>query len=423
MIINPVPGIGEDARLVIGEEDGRVKSVRLEAVNKLFIEEVLRGRALELLPSITPVFCSSDSWSYTVASVMAVEDVLGRKPTIPALGLRRLGLLLEIIENHVRNNAFKTLPLLGVDVRGEALRILGYTIRIKELLSGRSINPIIYVPGGVSWRPDDKLIGEMADYARRLLEKITVHSKKLISNLKNNEFYNKLIKQEFNPTSYIGVIGRNGEPGIINGEIALLKPGGEVVKLELKDLLDKLSVSSEGLSYWVELSGDEPVRSGPLARLNIVHGYPSENASSIYEEILLIAGGKPVHNPFYTVLARIAESVYAAELVYESLSDTDWLSGSLVNPKESPGKTGYSVVDSGRGLIIHSYVVDGKLVVRDLSIYTPSHFNYAALRRDLSLLTGRVLGDETVRLAEALITLSDLCVSELTINPVVKGEG
>ncbi len=423
MIISPVPGIGEDARLVFDEEEGRIKNVRLEAVNKLFIEEVLRGRALELLPSITPIFCSSDSWSYTVASVMAVEDVLGRKPTIPALGLRRLGLLLEIIENHVRNNAFKTLPLLGVDVRGEALGIIKYTSRVKELLTGRILNPVIYVPGGASWKPDNSILREMAGLARILSEKIDDHGRRLIGNLRNNELYNKMLNLEFSKAGYVAVIGGNGEPGIIDGEIALLKPSGGIEKLGVNELLDKVNISSMGFSYWVEINGVGPVRSGPLARLNIVHGYPSEKASSIYEEVLLITGGKPVHNPFYTVLARIVESIYAAELVYESLSDTDWLSGVLMNTKESPGKIGYGVVDGGRGLIIHRYLADEKLVVRDLSLYTPSHFNYAVLRRDLSLLKGRVLGDETVRIAEALSTLYDPCVSELTINPVVKGEG
>ncbi len=388
------------------------------------IGEAMIGRAVELLPSMSPAICGEEPWSHVTASVMALEDILGRTPTIPAIGLRRLGLLLEIIENHVRNLAFRTLPWLGYIEHGRAWEIMKHTMKVSEILGGRSRNPVTIIAGGASWRPGDKDLEELGREAETIHELVVEYVDGLWGRLKGDDRLGKLLALKPRPTAYAAVIGEDDAPGILGGDLILLGSEGRAYKTTPGKLIENLETGESSGYLWTMLHRSLGVlRTGPLARFNVSRGYIGGKASELYEELLAMTGGKPVHNPYYNVFIRLIEAASFSEILRDALSDVDWLKGSLSNYKGSRRNEGYGVIDSPRGLVIHHYRVDEDLMVRRLELITSSHLILPGIHVDLGLFKGLSAGGETMNHVNLLISSYDPCIPGATIKPGIEAGG
>ena len=412
-IIEPVPYVLGDARLVIEYGEQGINDIRLESMSRTGIEEVVKGRMIELLPSITPYICIEDSWSHYHATIKALEEIYSRKPPIIAIGLRRTGHLLEIAEHHIHHLAFQTLPLYTGSPLKEAYIVLEEITSIKKIIGGKQIAPAYSVPGGVTKKPTGEELEKLVNLAKKTVDDLEKLANILEERLMSSQAYVEKISQQYGiETVQVAVIDEDGAPGYYDGRLVVME-NGKTNSITINDFLEELSHTNVPWSHTPLLTyKDKPVLTGPLARFNTASlPPPIESLEKIVEE-----HGRPVVNPHIAELVRIAEIKYIAEKLREAYEEPGWLEGEALDLSGKLGRKGFGVVESARGLIVHGYSIDEKRLVTGYVYVTPSQLNYTYLHRALEVFKGRDFSEEAMRTILSLTASLDLCIEEASIH-------
>ncbi|MEM1922076.1 MAG: nickel-dependent hydrogenase large subunit, partial [Desulfurococcaceae archaeon] len=111
LIIDPVTRVeGESRVIAILDENSEVSEVYYQILTTRGYESFCIGRAVEDLPRITSTVCGVCSWAHHFVSGKAVDELLGRKPPIPAYKLRELAYYIQIIDSHLLHLGVMALP-------------------------------------------------------------------------------------------------------------------------------------------------------------------------------------------------------------------------------------------------------------------------------------------------------------------------
>lgn len=395
-------------------EDGRVREASWDVVETpRFFEAMLVGKNYENAPYITGRICGICSIGHTLASIRAVENAFGFKPSEQTRDLRLLLKHMETLQSHTLHlyflvapdflNTGSVLPLAESHPEevNRAARLKMLANDACDLIGGRRLHPTRTVVGGFTMLPEQSELLALKNRLERAKADLA-GTAALFRNFTLPDFTRK--------TEFVSLKG-TGEYPFIGGD--LISSDG-VVKAE-DDYLEMTNeyVVDHSTSKWSRLSR-KSFAAGALARINNNFSLLHPAAREVAENLSLEPG---IHNPFLNNLAQLVECVH---VVYESVERIEKLTGrgwedagSLVTPGEGRG---VGAVEVPRGILYHAYEFDKSGRITHADCVIPTSQNNANIHYDLqelarqSLATGRS-DQEIQHLAEMLVRAYDPCIS------------
>jgi NAD-reducing hydrogenase large subunit len=396
IVIDPVTRIEGHAKITIKlGDDGQVADARFHVAEFRGFERFCVGRPVWEMAGITARVCGICPVSHLIASAKAGDQIMAVTPPPPAVKLRRLMNLAQIVQSHslsffhlsspdlllgfdsdpARRNLF---GLLGAD-RGLArggIRLRQFGQEIIEHLGGKKIHPDWSVPGGVR--------GPLSETGRdairaRIPESLAI-AQTALSRFKGLLDRHHEEAESFGnfPSLFLGLVGHDGTWEHYDGKIRLGDSSGQIVadNLDAQRYMDWIGEAVEHDSY-LKFPFYKPLgypagiyRVGPLARLNICERMPTRLADRELHEYRDRFG--TATSSFHYHYARLIEILAGVEGIAQAVEDPDVLSERLrahagVNRLEGVGAS-----EAPRGILFHHYQVDqdGKLIRVNLIIAT-----------------------------------------------------
>ena len=170
IIIDPVTRIEGHSKITIQLDDqGVVQDARFHVTQFRGFEKFCEGRPFSEMPSLTARTCGICPVSHLMASAKACDELLAVEIPAPAVKLRSIMNLAQIVQSHALSFFHLSSPdlLFGMDGDPAKRNILGvieshptlatdgvmlrkFGQEIISLLGGKRIHPAWVVPGGVS---------------------------------------------------------------------------------------------------------------------------------------------------------------------------------------------------------------------------------------------------------------------------------
>ena len=157
-------------------------------------------------------------------------------------------------------------------------------------------------------------------------------------------------------------------------------------------------------------------RVGPLARLNTVDFIPTPLAQQAFAEFKQAAGGKPNDRCMHTHWARLIETLHAAEMIRDLLSDAD-ITGSDLAVKGPRQAEGVGVIEAPRGTLIHHFRVGADDLIEMANLIVSTTHNNEPMNRAVNqvaktYMTGqKVITEPMMNAVEMAIRAYDPCLS------------
>jgi NAD-reducing hydrogenase large subunit len=404
--IEPVTRIEGHAKVTIHLNDaGTVDHAYLHINEFRGFEKFCEGRAYFEMPSITPRICGICPVSHHLAAAKAADALANCPPPRPAVLLRELMHMGQIIQSHGMHFFELAGPdlLLGFDAAPAARNVLGllqadpslalkavglrkFGQRVIELLGGRRIHPTFAVTGGVNkaLQPAerDAILAGLPDAIVALqtgLDILRAWAERNRWDIDNFGVFS---------SGYLGMVTPDNGLALYDGDLRLIDAAGQdLVRFDGASYLEHITEHVENWSY-LKFPFYKPLgwpggvyRVGPLGRLNVATHIATPLANAELQHFKALAPGRPVENTLYYHYARLIEALYAAEQVQVLLDDPDILSTDLLNTHQSlvgPVAEGVGVLEAPRGTLFHHYWADenGKLLRVNLIVAT-GHNNWA----------------------------------------------
>ncbi len=397
--------------IVVNVKEGRIEELRLEIVESpRFFEKMLQGRRWDEAAAITSRICGICALGHTTAAVLAVEAATGIVPDEETVLLRKLLVDGETIQSHILHVYFLVAPdLLGVgsviplaathpEVVKRALRLKKLGNGICDLLVGRKVHPISYLPGGFTrWpsRADFNQVREMLLEARADLA-ATVD---LFASVSLPDFQRE--------TEFLALTSKD-EYALYTGDIASTT-GTVSPPSTYRERIHETVVPHSAAKH--VKAEKESFAVGALARFNLNHAQLRPLARQTAERLNLKA---PDWNPYHNSLAQLVETVHCWEEAVEIAEEL--MKRNYRHERKQPVKFGRGVgaTEVPRGTLYHEYDLDPEGYIRQANCIIPTGQNLANIEKDMAALVPQVLGQEEdkIRLAfEMLVRAYDPCIS------------
>jgi sulfhydrogenase subunit alpha len=410
--------------IVVNVKDGRLEECRLDIVESpRFFEGMLRGRSIFEAQHITSRICGICSCGHSLASIQAGEDALGFQPSEQTKKLREFLMHMETLDSHILHIYLLVAPdLLGVKsfvplidthptVVRRALRMKKACNDVCEVLVGRHVHPISCIVGGFTKIPGpediDKMLNILTDMRGDMEETV-----KLAATLKFPDFTRE--------TEYVGLVSDGPEYPFVTGDIGSTD-GMRMDKHEYLKMTNEFVVSHSSAKHAKHARDSYMV--GALARFNL-NGEKLHPAAKKVAEAIGMAPGKKIYNPFLNTAAQLIECVHCLEgsiAILEGFKAKPCDQGERVtvglNEKGTiPVKAGRGVgaVEVPRGILFHSYEIDGAGKILNADCVIPTSQNVNSIEHDMVKLVPEILNktDEEITLAmEMLVRAYDPCIS------------
>ena len=410
--------------IVVDVKNGELKEIKLEIVESpRFFEAMLIGRRFPEAVHITSRICGICAISHTSASVKAIEDALGIKPTWQTETMRNILMAAEILDSHALHSFFLAAPdFLGVpsviplasthpDVVKTAINFKKLAHDICDAMVGRHTHPIsLTVDGFTNLVTEDQMQGLLSK-VKESLEREVPGTIEFFSKLKIPEFERKtdyacLVKPDMYPF-YDGII-RSSETG-------------EYKPKDYKQKIAERVVDHSSAKH--ALGPVKPYMVGALSRFNTNYKQLMPKAKEAAEKLGLKA---PSYNPYHISLAQVVELVHSLESMKELIEEL--LSQGIKDERlERPPIAGWSaklpptkkswgvgVVEAPRGLLIHEYKLNSDGLIDAANCIIPTAQNLANIEDDMRKLVPEILDrpkDEITLLLEMLVRSYDPCIS------------
>ncbi|GAH70554.1 unnamed protein product, partial [marine sediment metagenome] len=237
-------------------------------------------------------------------------------------------------------NVLGVIDKVGVEVGKKVIEIRKRCRDLMAQMGGKTIHPVLGLPGGVSKAVTSEMRDEIKSFAPDAVE-FARFSLKVFNDivLENKEYLDLILSDTYyEKTNYMGMVDDNNKVNFYDGKVRVVDAGGRQIELFEPD--NYLSVIAEHVEEWSYIKfpylrkigwkgfvgGNDSgvVRVAPLARLNTAEGMATPLAQGEYEKMFETLGGKPVHNTLAMHWARLVEMLYAAERARE-LSDAEEL--------------------------------------------------------------------------------------------------
>lgn len=410
--------------IVVDVRSGELKEVKLEVVESpRFFEAMLVGRRYPEAVHITSRICGICSVSHSSASVKAIEDALGIRPTWQTETLRRILMAAEMIDSHALHSFFLAVPdFVGtpsvIPLASTAPDVVKTAIRWKKLahdicdtIVGRHTHPISMVVDGFT-----NLVTE--DQMRELLSKMRESLENDVP--KTVEFLSKLKVPQFERRTDNVCLTHPSEYAFYDGAIKSSETG------EYKHRNYKLKISERVVDHSSAKHAFGPVKPymvGALSRFNINFDQLTPNAKKTAERFGLTP---PNYNPYNITLAQVVELVHSLEsaiaLTEELLSkgiqdesaERPPIAGWTAKLPSIKKSWGVGVVEAPRGLLIHEYKFNDDGLIEAANCIIPTAQNLANIEADMMKLVPEVIErpkEEITQLLEMLVRAYDPCIS------------
>lgn len=401
---------GEGA-LTLWVKDGAVSGVALEIFEPpRFFEAFLRGRRFTEAPDITARICGICPVAYQMSSVHAMENALGATVGEPVRRLRRLIYCGEWIESHALHVYMLHAPdFLGYesaihmakdhpDIVKRGLFIKKAGNAIVSLLGGREVHPINVRVGGFYRPPRREELSGLEETLKRARDEA----------VETVGWAAALPFPEFERDYVFVALSHPDEYPFNEGRIA--STGGLDIAVSDYEKHFEEEHAAHSTALRSRIKGGGAYMTGPMARYNINF----EKLSPLARETARSAGlGAYIKNPYKSIAVRAVEILHAID---EALRIIDGL-----EPPEEPfveaapfGSTGYGATEAPRGLLYHSYTLDGKGLITSARIVPPTAQNQLAIEEDLFTAASENLGlpdKELTSRLERTIRNYDPCIS------------
>jgi coenzyme F420-reducing hydrogenase alpha subunit len=362
--------------------DVRAAKIKIEEGARLF-EGIMQDRKDEEIPEIGSRICGVCPVAHSFAGFKAIEKAYGIEVKEPALSLRKLMALGQLINSHSLHLFFfslsdffgfkSDLELVNAypEKTHDAVKIRDLGNRLVEVIGGRSVHPLTPCIGGISKVPDINELKQLLNDIQNNLE-LAVKLGELFVNLKYPEFQRE--------TTFVSFYNSN-EYAIYDGQI---KVGDKLMKPEeFMPLIKEVQKGNDPAkrSYFA----NKTYMVGALARLNNHCEQLNPQAKELLEESKLKF---PCYNPFYNIMSQAIELVHCFEeaiKILNELTKLDKIDLEITGlPTEVSAKTGsgIGVFEAPRGLLFY----DAKIkegIVEKVNIISPTCQNLANLEADL----------------------------------------
>mgnify|MGYP001765680001 FL=1 len=439
--IEPVTRIEGHAKVTIHLDDsGKVDHAYLHINEFRGFEKFCEGRMVFEMPLITPRICGICPVSHHLAAAKAADETLGCPPPRPAVLLRELMHMGQVIQSHGMHFFELAGPdlLLGFDadpairnvvgiiqanpeLAGKAINLRKFGQEIISILGGRRIHPNFAIPGGVNRAltiaDRDKILANLDESIKTIQTGIAI--------MKDWAQRNAEDIAKFAPlkSGYFGLVTPNNSLELYDGDVRLVDVNGEQLeKFDGRNYLDYIAEHVENWSYlkfpyYKKLGWPNGVyRVGPLGRLNASDQIDTPLANKEHKIWKSINAGRPVENTLYYHYARLIETLFAAERVSIILSDPDVLSTDILNTRQDFQGVGVGVIEAPRGTLFHHYWANerGQLERVNLIVAT-GHNNWAMSTAVDSVaktyITGPNITEGMLNRVEAAVRAHDPCLS------------
>jgi len=447
IVIQPVTRIEGGARVLINlDEKGNVQDTKLQIMELRGFERFVVGRPVEDMARITTRICGVCPISHHMAAGKAMDEVFGVKAPAAAVRIRELLNAVAFCEEHILHFYFLAGPdflmghsaepsvrnIVGIvgkmpEVAQEVVRMRQMCSRMVEIIAGKSIHPVLNVPGGVSKPLTEAQRLDMQKMAAQVLE----FAKFSIKYAKENIF-DKLSPDILSIgtiiTGFMGTVTSEGALNLYDGHLRLMKADGSKVDFPYEDypkhigeyVQDWSMVKFPYAKDWggFSLDLDNPLgqyRVNTLARINVCDYISTPLAQKELEEFRERFGRYPQTTLLYN-WARLIELLYNAELINQILAEkivTDMDFRRQVTPRAGRG-TG--CVEAPRGTLIHNYECDENgLVTKANLIVGTTHnngpMNMSVTQAAKSLIKNGKYDQSLLNLIEMAIRAYDPCMS------------
>ncbi|MDR7523676.1 MAG: Ni/Fe hydrogenase subunit alpha [Armatimonadota bacterium] len=416
IIVDPVTRLEGHGKIdIFLDEAGEVERAYFQVPELRGFEAFVRGRPAEDMPQITSRICGVCPLAHHMASTKALDDLYQVTPPPAARKLRELAYSLFMVEDHAlhfyflggpdfvvgptapkaQRNVLGVVATVGVEVGKQVIAMRKDLRDLETYLGGKTIHPVLGVPGGVAKgiAPDD--LPRFQQVAQRAVEFATFTLEVFRKVVLKNPDYVRLITSDAytHRTYYMGLVDGANRVNFYDGVLRVVDPSGrESMRFAARGYLQYIAEHVEPWSY-VKFCFLKPVGwrgfvdgpdSGvyavaPLARLNVADGMATPLAQAAYEEFYATLGGKPVHHTLANHWARVIEMVYAAERLQELAHDPEITSADLrVLPTTTPS-VGIGVVEAPRGTLIHHYETDDQGLITRANLIVATQNNAARI--------------------------------------------
>jgi len=290
-----------DPKVCFLSDEEIYERVQKEIVDPVAFEKFCIGRDVMEMPRITSAICGFCSWAHHLASVKAVDNLLGKNVPEPAEKLRELGYCAHILHSHLAHMYLLALPdFLQLKEKNvfhlmkenpslvrDILEKRRYSYFIQEMVGGKAIHPVFAIPGGVSKSISEKERTKIEEMSRELVDfskkSIEVFMEATLKFRENDPYYHE--------THYMSLV-KNGKLNFYSGKIRVVNTEGKKIhEFSPEEYSDYIGEVVKDWSYtkfpylremgWKGLTwGKESgiFRVGPLARMNVCERMETEGA-------------------------------------------------------------------------------------------------------------------------------------------------
>jgi len=171
VIINPMTRLEGHGKIVVCLDDsGNCDRAYLQVPELRGFEKFAEGRHAEDMPQITSRICGVCPMAHHMASTKALDDLFKVEPPLPAKKIRELVYNIFMLEDHAvhvfilggpdfivgptapraERNILGVIAKVGKEVGLRVIDLRKTLRKTNEMLAGRTIHPVIGLPGGVS---------------------------------------------------------------------------------------------------------------------------------------------------------------------------------------------------------------------------------------------------------------------------------
>jgi NAD-reducing hydrogenase large subunit len=441
--IEPVTRIEGHARVTIHLDDqGKVEQTYMHVDEFRGVEKFSEGRPYFEMTQITQRICGICPVSHHLASAKACDGVAGVQPPRPAVLLRELLHMGQLVQSHSMHFFHLAAPdlVFGFDadpakrnvfgiieanpelaLKAVNLRRYGQQI-IARLGGGKRVHPNLTVPGGVNAPLDPKDRDAMASE----LETMIGYAQEAIGLARDLLGADPALTNGFAsfPSGYMGLVDAEGGLQLYDGKIRVKGAAGELLtQFEADDYRMYVAEHVEPWSflkfpYFRPLGWPQGTyRVGPLGRLNVVDKINTPLADGEFRLFKEINGGKPVEGSLYYHYARLIETLYCLERIGELLDDPDILSRDVrAYPALELVGHGVGVIEAPRGTLFHEYWTDDDGLLTRVNLIVATGNNNWAMNQAAGLVAkgfvdGKKLTEGMLNRVEAAIRCYDPCLS------------
>ncbi|MCW4000786.1 MAG: Ni/Fe hydrogenase subunit alpha [Candidatus Bathyarchaeota archaeon] len=443
ILISPVTRIEGHAQVeILLNQDDTVQEARFKVVDFRGFEKFTEGRPFYELPSITSRACGICPVSHLLASAKACDQIVGVTPPRPALLLRRLIHMGQIIQSHALNFFHLSSPdlLLGFDSDPAARNIFGLIEQKPELalrgiklrkfgqdlieqVAGKKIHSSEWIqPGGAKW----PLTQQRADVLRSELPWALEATQQTLAMYKQmlGDLQEEVASFGCFPSYYMGLVTPDGGLEHYDGALRIVAPDGAVAAtcVDPKKYGDFIAEAVEPWSYmkfpYFKALGypDGSYRVGPLARLNVATHCGTPLADEELKEFKRLGRNGVVESTFHYHYARLIEVLFCIETARQLLSDPDIQSEHVASKALVNNAEGVGVAEAPRGTLIHHYRVDEQGMVTYNNMVIATEHNNLAYNRAVTQVAKKYvkppqLEEGMLNRVEAVIRAFDPCLS------------